>query len=311
MARNLGDWNKSVFANIFYKKRVLTNKIKGVQKALHNRQSTFLINLERELIFEFQMVLRDEESLWHQKVRSDSLSWGDRNTNYFHMSVISKRRKNRISGLYIADKGWSMDEMILKEEVVSFFQNLYSKPCDDLNVKHFSRGFPILSAQKLARMEAVVLDEEVRSPLFYMNPWKAPSYDGFQAGFYQKFWSEIGSQVCEYVHEIFQGGSMLENINRTLLVLIPKGDNPKSLSDFRPIILCIVLYKIVIKVIANMLKGLMNELVLPNQGSFILGRHISNNILIAQEVMHSTKGKKGHDQWMALKIDLKKAYVRV
>lgn len=55
----------------------------------------------------------------------------------------------------------------------------------------------------------------------------------------------------------------------------------------------------------------MEDLVSPNQCSFVPKRHSSDNIIIAQEVIHSMRSKKGKTRWMAIKIDLEKAYDRL
>lgn len=55
----------------------------------------------------------------------------------------------------------------------------------------------------------------------------------------------------------------------------------------------------------------MEELVSPCQCSFIPNRQSGDNIVIAQEVIHSMKKKKGAMGWMAIKIDLEKAYNRL
>ena len=80
------------------------------------------------------------------------------------------------------------------------------------------------------------------------------------------------------------------------------------LRDFRPISLCNVSFKIITKLLVNRIKPLMPTLIGPAQTSFVPGRHITDNIVLAQEVIHTMKTKKGKKGQMAIKIDLSKAY---
>ena len=58
---------------------------------------------------------------------------------------------------------------------------------------------------------------------------------------------------------------------------------------------------------ANRLKQFMSMLIGNNQSAFILGRSISNNILMAQELVRGY-GRKTLSPGCAIKIDLQKAF---
>lgn len=79
----------------------------------------------------------------------------------------------------------------------------------------------------------------------------------------------------------------------------------------QPIALCNVLVKTITKVVAKRLKTLMPKLVRPNQCSFITGRHASDNVIIAQEVLHTMRRKKRKGGCLVVQIDFKKAYHRM
>ena len=96
--------------------------------------------------------------------------------------------------------------------------------------------------------------------------------------------------------------------NDTFLVLIPKVENPQMVSQLRPIGLCNVAYKVVSKVIVNRIKPILDKVVAPTQASFVPGRQITDNIVIAQEMLHTMRRKKGKIGFMDLKIDLEKAF---
>ena len=95
-------------------------------------------------------------------------------------------------------------------------------------------------------------------------------------------------------------------------MLIPKVQNPKKVFDFRPISLYNVIYKLISKVLANRLKPMLHSIISKTQSAFIANRLITDNILIAFEFLHHMKtnctGKKG---FMAMKLDMSKAYDRV
>ncbi|KAL5773508.1 hypothetical protein ACOSP7_013099 [Xanthoceras sorbifolium] len=80
------------------------------------------------------------------------------------------------------------------------------------------------------------------------------------------------------------------------------------MAQLRPISLCNTIYKVVSKVIIQRLRPLLPLLVSPNQVAFIPGRHIQDNVVIAQEVLHKLKIMRGKKGYLAWKIDLAKAY---
>ena len=151
--------------------------------------------------------------------------------------------------------------------------------------------------------------DEIKAALFQMGPTKALGPNGMNALFFQKFWHIVGTIIVNAVLEYFNSGIMSLDINHTHIVLIPKIKSPKKTSDFRPISLCNVIYKIISKVLANRLKQVLPNIISPTQSAFVPGRLITDNVLVAYETLHTMhsqkKGKKGA---LALKLDISKAY---
>jgi hypothetical protein len=82
-------------------------------------------------------------------------------------------------------------------------------------------------------------------------------------------------------------------------------------SQFRPISLCNVTYKIITKTMVNRLKKIIPQVVSPYQTEFVPRRNITENIVIAQEMLHSMTKIRSRVGFFVVKVDLSKAYDRL
>ena len=95
--------------------------------------------------------------------------------------------------------------------------------------------------------------------------------DGFAAGFYHNSWSTVGREVCEAVLNFLNSRIFYPAINHTFIALIPKKKTPTCVTDFRPINLCNVVYKLCEKVLANQLKVVLPHIISPTQSALFQG----------------------------------------
>ena len=141
-----------------------------------------------------------------------------------------------------------------------------------------------------------------------MEPIKALGPNSMNALFYQKFWHIVGDTVVSAALDFLNSSQMLPTLNHTHIFLIPKVKNLVKMSDFRPLCLCNVIFKIIAKVLANRLKQILPHIIAPTQSAFILGRLITDNVLVAYEALHMMHGWKNGKigslalSWMLAKL---------
>jgi hypothetical protein len=118
-----------------------------------------------------------------------------------------------------------------------------------------------VSPEMNARLLVEFTDKEISDALFQIGPLKAPGADGFPARFFQRNWSTLKDEIIPAIKEFFITGVMPSGVNDAIIVLIPKVDNPTKVTDFRPISLCNVTYKIVAKCLVNRLRPILDDIV--------------------------------------------------
>lgn len=94
---------------------------------------------------------------------------------------------------------------------------------------------------------------------------------------------------------------MPEVVNSSVLVLIPKIKNPQDLTHYRPLSLCNVLYKLALKALTLRLSLVLDVIIVEEQSTFVLGRLISDIVLMAYECIRYLKKKKGKSSDVTVK----------
>ncbi|KAL9227736.1 hypothetical protein vseg_003388 [Gypsophila vaccaria] len=152
-----------------------------------------------------------------------------------------------------------------------------------------------------------VTRKEVKETMFSIPNTKSPGPDGFTSKFFKDAWNVFGEDVVVAVKDFFEHKKLLTQVNSTNLTLIPKGDRPKFVQQFRPIAFCNVVYKVISKLLCARLAKVLPHVIDKNQGACIQGRYIQENILICQDLVRLYERPNTSHRCL-LKIDLQKAY---
>ena len=199
------------------------------QSALLNSSSDpMLIDNEKKYLKIYHDLAYAEEGFLKQKSRVQWLKLGDQNTSFFHKSVKARNARNAIKVINLANGCRIEDPEAIKQEAVDHFQNILCSdgPSNDQDVYLDNlEGFS-WSTQHLDTLNRVITHEEIKKAMFSIDDSKAPGPDGFSSLFFKVAWSIIGSDVSEAVVSFFNSGSLLWEINCTIIALVPKVPNP-------------------------------------------------------------------------------------
>ncbi|GMY09850.1 hypothetical protein FCV25MIE_05089 [Fagus crenata] len=212
----LCDWSRGAFG---VHDQQLQHKLETIEALTvdntmgqHNQQI-------RAIKDEVNLLLHQDEIYWRQRSREIWLAAGDKNTKFFHQKAKQRRGKNMIKGVLDHNGVWCDEERQIGEVAVKYFDDIFSaSPVLEVGsvVQHINR---IITDDMNRALLSPFTAVEVREAMFQMHPLKAPGPDGY----------------------------MLQKINHSHIVLIPKKKDPQAISDYRPISLSNVVYKLISK----------------------------------------------------------------
>ena len=185
------------------------------------------------------------------EIQNNWIISGERNTTYFHISVLNRRSKNRITCVQNSEGEWCRNLEEVKEIFNLSFKKLYKSEqvfCS-ITPQWRSDWCAKLSQEEVGSLTNIPSDGQIWNALKSMKPYKALGVDGLHAGFFQRFWLVVGDSVKREIKKVFIRQKVPDYLNQTLIVLIPMQPGPETVSHYRPISLCNTIYKVISKIL--------------------------------------------------------------
>ncbi|GJT52285.1 RNA-directed DNA polymerase, eukaryota [Tanacetum coccineum] len=266
--------------------------------------SNEVVHKRTEILNKIHQVNNIQASEIAQKAKIKWAIEGDENVKFFHGMLNKKRNQSNIRGIMV-NGTWVDDPVQVKREFFEHFRGRFDKP--SVNRACIDTPFPVsLSIDQKEDMERRISKEEVKRAVWDCGVDKSPGPDGFSFSFYRHFWPVIEKDVFEAVDYFFMYGEIPNGCNSNFIALIPKILDANMVKDFRPISLIESLYKIIAKILANRLVGVLGDLVNEVQSAFVADRQILDGPFILDEVLQWCRRKKKHA--LIFKVDFEKAF---
>jgi len=197
-------------------------------------------------------------------------------------------------------------------EAVKFYSSLYQSSnvnLDDDNVDYFfnNDNIPRLSEFERDSCEEVVTIEECYESMSSCKVNKSPGNDGLTKEFYDTFWDKLSKPLLECFRFSFEAGTLSNSQRQAIITLIDKHGKDRSyLSNWRPISLLNLDYKILTKVLANRVKKVLPSIISSSQTGYVKDRCINDSVRLVQDIIHISELNKSPG--ILLMVDFQKAF---
>ena len=303
----LKDWNISVFGLLKVQIKEKYDKLVEIQTRLASGAGGVTRVEEFETRREYNSILSRESAFYRQKNRASWLKDGDRNTSFFHKSTKVRDFATGVNFLEV-DGEITDDREVFSARIGNYYKDLFSfsPVASNLPFLQDILGSEITHYQNdfLTNIPSV---EEIKTAVFSLSVDSAPEPDGFSGHFYHRFWDIIHNDVQNAVIWFFTRGRLPKGLNASFVTLIPKMVDAKKVEDFRPIVLCNYIYKVIAKIFASRFGVILAKVVSFNQFGFIPGRNIHDCVAMASEGINGLDNPAKLMN-IAIKVDIRKAY---
>lgn len=186
-----------------------------------------------------------------------------------HITFLHKLRPNRCKRHYAASAHPDMvveDETEIMEEVHIFFKELYTHDEEISKNERERQRVLNLTTRKLSMESTTLMDrvpdmKEVEEVIKGFPKGKAPRLDGLMIEVLLGCWEWVGQTCLALVQAFLKDGILTLAAARGIIRLLPQAGALELLTNWRPITLLTLIYKILSKMIAKRMTPFMDFLV--------------------------------------------------
>lgn len=197
----------------------------------------------------------------------------------------------------------------IEKEILDFYACLVGTNATELKSIDLPaiRNGKIQSANLYQKLIRPTEEKKIWWAMSNIEDTKAQGLDGFNALFFKFSWKVVKKDIIEAIMELFDTYKMFMVFNFSLITSIPKSPDAMTIEDMRLISCCNMIYKIISKIPTSRLGDVISIIIDDNQSTFISGRIIHDNIMMAQELVRGY-GRKKISPICMVQMDIQKAY---
>jgi hypothetical protein len=259
--------------------------------------------------------LRGFEQLRAENQRLPSrLKWksvGDQCSKEFFQATRERSTTSHITELEDVDGRVHTSQAGMAKVCQDFYQKLYSMRQPSLasgGAKYQALRYiqDRLSVRAKASLSLQISASELKHAIDDMQTGKSSGPDGLILEFYREYWDLIGLEYHQMVCESVAKGCFPSGVTEGMIALLHKGSERKFPTNWRPITLLNLSYKIYAKALQLRLQLVLMDIISPDQSAFLPLRFILDNILLTEETM--AWADFSGQPLLFLKLDFSKAY---
>ncbi|CAK8540218.1 unnamed protein product [Lathyrus sativus] len=250
-----------------------------------------------------------EDNIIKQKLKVEWLRLGDGNNSYFHASLKARQRQDQLDRLEDDNGKILTHQNEIEIEIVNYYKNLVGTSNNNLaNIDiEAKRKGPQLNVMQREILIAPITEEEILKSLKGLKYNSAPGLDGYNAKLYKVTWDFIKHDTICAIKDFFEKDKIYKAVNCTIVTLIPKHNSATRMKNFRDISCCIIVYKLISRILTKRLGFVISSSVHSSQAAFVPSKRIHDHKLMAYDLMKGYFTKNGAPKCM-LQMDLQKAY---
>lgn len=239
---------------------------------------------------------------------------GEKCNKFFLNLEKSRAHNNTIHRIKDTSGNIVTNEKQILSVMSTFYENLYKEPKENSQIQNDSAKFveglevPKLSTEEADLCEDDLSAAEILKALKTMKNGSSPGTDGIPVEFYKFFWNDIKEPLLACFKYSLEANDLAYSQKRGVISLIPKSNelDREEISNWRPITLTNVDYKILTKALAFRLRLVIHKIVSNDQKGFIKGRNASQLLREIDDIIEHEKAIES--QSLIFSIDYRKAF---
>ncbi|XP_020706090.1 uncharacterized protein LOC110116734 [Dendrobium catenatum] len=300
-------WSKEKYKDL----NVIRDKLKDEILEIQLEESEGEISVERLHILRFKInelniTLARINTWWRQRAKARWMDEGNYNTSFFHAVANARRSSNWINHIKTGSGIFSEEEAVISDTFSDFFRHKWK--FRDCILDGWPRPSNVISLEDQRMMDADFLQKELQVVVESSKRSIYLGIDGISFSFIKDFWQIIKGDIWLAVEQFLNSGVMNESWKETLIVLIPKIKSPQEPVHYRPISLCLTIYKLIAKMLLNRIERIIHKIISTYKAAFVRARSLSDHVLLDQEVFNKFRWSKARSGMFAINLDMEQAY---